>query len=54
MGSSSSYSLITKINIDNGSNTIPEETAKAFNEFFVHKAKNLDNKHAIINKTINF
>jgi len=46
MGSSRSYSPITKINTDNGSTTIPEEIAKAFNEFFVDIAKNLDNKHA--------
>jgi hypothetical protein len=52
MGSSRSYSPITKINSDNGSTTIPEETAKAFNEFFYHTAKNLDNKCADINKAI--
>ena len=46
MGSSRSYSPVTKINTDNGSTTIPEEIAKAFNEFFAHTAKNLDNKHA--------
>jgi len=52
MGSSHSYSPITKINTDNGSTTIHEEIAKAFNEFFVDIAKNLDNKHADINKAI--
>ena len=44
MGSSCSYSPFTKINTDNGSTTIPDEIAKTFNEFFVHIAKNLDNK----------
>ena len=52
MGSSHSYSPITKINTNNGSTIIPVEIAKAFNEFFVHIAKNLDNKHADINKVI--
>jgi len=52
MGSSHSYSPVTKINTDNESTTIPEEIAKAFNEFFIHIAKNLDNKHANINKAI--
>ena len=44
MGSSCSYSPFTKINTDNGFTTIPEGIPKAFNEFFVHIAKNLDNK----------
>ena len=35
-----------------GCTTIPEENAKAFNEFFVYIAKNLDNKPADINKAI--
>jgi len=52
MGSSRSYSPITKINTDNGSTTIPEEISKALNEFFVDIAKNLDNKHADINKAV--
>jgi len=52
MGSSRSYSPINKINTNNGSTTTPEETVKAFNEFFVDIAKKLDNKHANINKAI--
>jgi len=52
MGSSCSYSPITKINTDIGSTTIPEEIARAFNEFFIYIVKNLDNKHANINKAI--
>jgi len=31
---------------------VPEEIAIAFTEFFVYIAKNLDNKHADINKAI--
>jgi len=52
MASSRSYIPISKINTDNGSTTLPEEIAKAFNEFFVDIAKNLDNKHADINKAL--
>jgi len=52
MGSSRPYIPVTKINTDNGSTALPEEIAKAFNEFFIDIAKNLDNKHADINKAI--
>jgi len=51
-GSSHPYNPITKINTDTGSTTIPDEIAKAFNDFFVHVVGNSDSKHVDINKSI--
>ena len=50
-GSTHPHNPITKINTDIGSTAVPDEIAKAFNDFFIHVVENSVNKHVDINKS---
>ena len=50
-GATRPLSPITKINTDNKSIELPDEIAKAFNDFFIHVVENSDNKQVDRNRS---